>query len=149
MFALLCLGISLIITWQFNLVGRFWFMVEELDKYIHRGIHTKRRVHHTYSHMSGFMERCGYWHIQKSIAHCRIHWLHLCRGVRPRNEFPGYDTKQSDGEAPVILELWGMWNTASMLLLPVPLRPRVLIPDRVLSMGQIELKSVLMLNWIT
>ena len=32
---------------------------------------------------------------------CRIHWLLLCRGVRPRpshNECLGYDTKQSDGE---------------------------------------------------
>ena len=26
----------------------------------------------------------------------------------PSNECPGYDTKQSDGEAPVMLELWGM-----------------------------------------
>ena len=26
----------------------------------------------------------------------------------PPNEVPGYDTKQSDGEIPVMLELWGM-----------------------------------------
>ena len=39
---------------------------------------------------------------------CRIYWLHLCRGVRlPRHECPGYDTKQSDGEVPVMLELLG------------------------------------------
>ena len=32
---------------------------------------------------------------------CRIHWLHLCRGVRtPPNECPRYDTKQSDGDIP-------------------------------------------------
>ena len=38
---------------------------------------------------------------------CRIHQLHLCRGViLPPNECPGYDTKQSDGEVPVMLELW-------------------------------------------
>ena len=38
---------------------------------------------------------------------CRIHRLHLCRGVRPpTNECPGYDTKQSDGEVPVIYILW-------------------------------------------
>ena len=36
---------------------------------------------------------------------CRIHWLDLC---------PRYDTKQSDGEAPVMLELWGMWRTPSL-----------------------------------
>ena len=34
---------------------------------------------------------------------CRIHWLHPCWGVRPPpNKRPGYDTKQSDGEAPVM-----------------------------------------------
>ena len=38
----------------------------------------------------------------------RIHRLLLCRGVRPSpNECPGYDTKQSDGEVPATLELWG------------------------------------------
>ena len=35
-----------------------------------------------------------------------IHQLHLCKGVRiPSNECHGYDTKQSDGEVPVMLEL--------------------------------------------
>ena len=43
---------------------------------------------------------------------CRIHRLLLCRGVRhPPNECPGYDTKQSNAEVPVILELWGMRST--------------------------------------
>ena len=80
----------------------------------------------------------------------RIYWLYLCRGVRPPpNDFPGYDTKQSDGEVPVMLELWRMWSTPSLPLLPGPLWSRVVAPDRVLSMGQIELNCVLMLNWIT
>ena len=64
------------------------------------------------------------------------------------NKCPGYDIKQSDGEAPIILELWVMHCTSLMPPLPGPLRPRVVAPDRVLSMGQIELNSVLMLNWI-
>ena len=51
----------------------------------------------------------------------RIHWLHHCRGVRSPNECPGYDTKQSDGEVPAILELWGMRVTPSLPLLPGPL----------------------------
>ena len=34
---------------------------------------------------------------------------------------PGYDTKQSDGDAPVILELWGMRSTSSLPSLPGPL----------------------------
>ena len=64
------------------------------------------------------------------------------------NECLGYDTKHSDGEAPVTLELWGMQNTPSMTSLPCPLWPRVVTPDRALSMGQIELNYVLMLNWV-
>ena len=67
---------------------------------------------------------------------CRIHWLHLCRGVRPPpNECPGYNTKQSDGEVPVMLELWGMRSTPSLPSLPGPLWPGVVAPDRALSMG--------------
>ena len=64
-----------------------------------------------------------------------IHWQLLCRGERPRNECAGYDIKQSDGEAPVMLELWGMWSTPSLPLLSGPLRPRVVAPDRALSIG--------------
>ena len=36
----------------------------------------------------------------------------------PPNECPVYDTKQSDGEFPVILKLWGMLSTLSLSLLP-------------------------------
>ena len=61
---------------------------------------------------------------------------------------PGYDTKQSDGEVPVMLELWGMWSTLLVPLLTGSLWYGVVAPDRILSMGQIELNSLLMLNWI-
>ena len=64
------------------------------------------------------------------------------------NECPGYDTKQSDGEVPVMLELWRMRITPSLPSLPGPLWPDVVAPERVLSMGQIELSSVFMLNYI-
>ena len=59
---------------------------------------------------------------------------------------PGYDTKQTDGEASVMLELWGMRSTHLLLLLPGWLWPGVVVPD--LSMGQIKLNHELMLNWI-
>ena len=59
-----------------------------------------------------------------------------------------YDAKLSDGEVPVMLELWGMWSTSSLPTLSGPLWPGVVAPDRVLAMGQIELNCVLMLNWI-
>ena len=61
-------------------------------------------------------------------------------GVRrhPNSECLGYDIKQSDSELPVMLELWGMQSTP-LPSLPGPLLVWVVIPDRVLSMGQIEL----------
>ena len=40
--------------------------------------------------------------------------ISLKRVKAPTSEYPGYDTKQSDGEAPVILELWGMQSTAPL-----------------------------------
>ena len=56
---------------------------------------------------------------------CRIHRLHLCRWVRlPPTSVLIYDTKQSDGEASVMLELWGMRSTLSLPSLPGPLWPR-------------------------
>ena len=61
----------------------------------------------------------------------------------PPNEWLGYDTKQSDGEVPAMLELWGMWNTPSLPSLPGPLWPGVVAPDRALSMGWIELTAYL------
>ena len=80
---------------------------------------------------------------------CKIYWLHLCRGVRPPspNKFPEYDTKQSDGEVPVMLELWGMWSTPTLPSHTGLLLPGVLAPDRALSMGQTELNCLLMINW--
>ena len=59
-----------------------------------------------------------------------------------------YDTKRSDDEIPVILELCGMQGTTSLPSLPGHLCLGVLTPDKVLSMGQIEVNCVLMLNWI-
>ena len=58
------------------------------------------------------------------------------------NECPGYDIKRSDGEAPVMLERWGMKNTPSLTSLPGPLWSTVVAPDRVLSIGQIELFNI-------
>ena len=67
---------------------------------------------------------------------CRIHRLLLSRGVRPpHNECPWYDCKQSDGEVQAMLELWEMESTPSLPLLPGPLWPGVVAPDRALSMG--------------
>ena len=61
------------------------------------------------------------------------------RGVRSPNECPGYDTKQFDGEIPVMLELWGMQRNHSLPSLTGSTLARSVAPDRVLSMGQIDL----------
>ena len=62
-------------------------------------------------------------------------------GVRPLPQRMSWsDIKESDGDVPA-LEIWGMRSTSSTPLLPGPLWPGVLVPDRRLSMGQIEL------NW--
>ena len=66
----------------------------------------------------------------------------------PPNKCPVYDSKQSDGAVPVILKRWGMQSTPSLLSLPGPVWLGMVPSDRVLSMGQIELNCVLMLNWI-
>ena len=66
----------------------------------------------------------------------RIHRLHLCRGVRPHpNDCPRYDTKQSDGKAPVMLVLWGMRSIPLLPSLPAPLCPGMVAPDWILCMG--------------
>ena len=62
------------------------------------------------------------------------------------NECPVYDTKQFDGEAPVMLQLWGMWSTASLPSLPGPFWPGVVASDSVPSMDQIELFDILLLH---
>ena len=67
----------------------------------------------------------------------------LQRGKTPTpNECPRYDTKLSDGEAPVMLELWGIWSTPSLPSLLGPLWPGLVTPDWVLSLGQIELFGI-------
>ena len=61
----------------------------------------------------------------------------LQRGKTPSNKCPRYDTKQSNGEFPVMSEFWRMWSIPSLSSSSGPLWPGVVAPDRVLSMGQI------------
>ena len=59
-----------------------------------------------------------------------------------------YVTKQSHGEAVVLLGLWRMWNTSLLPSLPVPLWSGEVAPDSVLFKGRIVLNCVPILNWI-
>ena len=64
------------------------------------------------------------------------------------NECSVYDAKQSDSKFPVMLEIWGMQSFPSLPSFPGPLWPGVVAPDRVVTMGYIELNYVLTLNRI-
>ena len=67
---------------------------------------------------------------------CRIYRLHLCRGVRlptttnNNNKCHGYDSKKSDSEVPVMLELWRMRNSPSLQSLLGPLWSGIVAPDK-------------------
>ena len=63
------------------------------------------------------------------------------------SEYPVYDTKQSDGEVPVMLELWGMRSTLSLTSLPGLLWPGVAAPDRVIyGSNRTKLRTYTKLN---
>ena len=53
----------------------------------------------------------------------------FAEGVPPPRECPVYDTKQSDGEVPVMLEVWGMWSTPLLPTLQGPPGPGVVGAD--------------------
>ena len=82
------------------------------------------------------------WVTYKLFWGCRIHRLHLFRVVRLSQRVSWHDTKLSDGETPVMLELWGMQSTSFLPLFPGSLFPGLVAPDRVLSMGQTALFEI-------
>ena len=61
----------------------------------------------------------------------------MSKTTTPMSVLEKYDSKQSDGEVPLMLDLWGMLSSTSLPLLPGPLW--LVAPDWILSMGQIEL----------
>ena len=97
-------------------------------------------VHSLYTHTD------THTHIGPVGWSCRIHQLYLCRRVRLLQRVSGYDTKLTDGEVPVMLVLRGTWSKSLVVSLLVWLWPRVVALDRVLSIGQIEINCVLLLN---
>ena len=66
----------------------------------------------------------------------------LLRGKTPPHVCPGYDIKQSNDEALVMRELWGIRSTPSLPSLSGPLKPSMVAPEMVLYMGQTELFDI-------
>ena len=58
-------------------------------------------------------------------------------GWNSPNKCPVYDTKKSDVEAAVMLELWRRWGIPSLPLFPGPQCLGVVATDKVLSIGQL------------
>ena len=73
-------------------------------------------------------------------------WPSTVEGQDSPNKCPRYNTKSSNGEAPVMLELWVMWSTPSLPSLPGPLWLGVVTLGKVLSVDQIQLNCILMSN---
>ena len=92
------------------------------------------------------------WHIFSIPNSIAVNCYRLYSSFRwpPPNDCPRYDTKKIWWWASVMLELWGMRSTHSLSLISGPLWPGGEAPDRVPSMGQIELncsfESVLFLR---
>ena len=77
--------------------------------YVSNTLHFKSRSH-------GIWHFCSYQKIAQSFRAVEYTERFTADGLRPPrpNECPRNETKQSDGEVPVILYLWGMHSTSSM-----------------------------------
>ena len=73
------------------------------------------------------------------IARLEYELAYYDSAVHRFNHYTTRTPQQSDGEASIMLELWGMRSIPSLPSLPGPLWPRVVVPDRFLFIGQIEL----------
>ena len=76
-----------------------------------------------------------------SVFRTSLHQYILQLG-KTLNEFSGYNIKQSNREAPVMLDLWGMQSSSLLPLLSGPLCPGLVSLDRVLFIGQTKLFDI-------
>ena len=84
------------------------------------------------------------WNIQaKSAGIVEYTDCVSAEGLRlPTNECPRYDARESDGETPVMLELWVIRSTPSLPLLPGPLWRGVVAPESSYLLGETELFDI-------
>ena len=86
-----------------------------MDKYVHTHtyIHVNIQIYtFIYTQTTRYTETNTYIYIHTYYSSfswsSRIHRLHLCKGLRHTpDKCPRYDIKQSNGEAPVMLEFGG------------------------------------------
>ena len=91
---------------------------------------------------------CTYTEVEDPAENCPGNDTKQVDDILPESSssIPKNDSKQYDNDVPVMLELWGMRSTPSLPSLRGQLWLGLVAPDWVLSMGQVELKFVLMLN---
>ena len=121
---------------------KFNFVDDEVDYQVSGLQLTELNAHSTSSTIHFMVEAILIFSTPTNFQPSRIHQLHLCKRVRPLQWVSGYNAKQSDGKAPGMLELWRMRSTPSLPSLPGPLWSGVVAPERVLSIGQIELFDI-------
>ena len=115
---------------------------EMLTKYTHPPTHTRTHIYvyqplHIYIYI--YYEK----NLLKNLYRYTIYYI--CIMCKSRNTSRPFKV---DGEVLLMLELWGKRSTPLLLSLLSPLWPGEVAPNRVLSMGQIKLNCVLLLNWI-
>ena len=55
----------------------------------------------------------------------------------------GYENKTTSESKALVIRIWGVWGAPSLLLVPCPLWPEVVVPKRVLSMEKIDLIKII------
>ena len=98
-------------------------------------------ISHIFHVMKVCKFRCVWKHIscnerlgilsKTSVWGCRILQMDLCSGIIPHR--PRIVLDMALNNLMVMLDLWRMWSTPSLPLLPSPLWPGMLAPDKILS----------------
>ena len=108
-------------------------------------------AYHSPGHIRVFVYTiCSYGQIALLLRWFAAFTYYVAQSVTPPYECPGYDTKQSDGEAQVMLELRGMQSTPSLPSLPGPLWPEVVAPDKgpIYGSNRTEMRTYAKLNYL-
>ena len=84
--------------------------------------------------------------IAQSVGAVEYTGCNSADGYDTTNECPDYGTKESDGEIPVKLELWGMRSSPLLPSLQGPFKPGMVASDMGPIYGLNRTNGILMLN---